>query len=326
MSPPAPGPPSRGAGASVGGPALALAGVLLGLVALGSARTAVVPGAPGVRLALRVPDALVATALGLLAAAAALLLLWLVQGRRRRRTPGDDEAFQLYVEPSRLSPWAAAGMLALALLPLVLLVSALRIGRLPALDWPGPASHPRAGVSGPGPAAAGGVPPPPAERPVVAAPAIGRTLGLLLLLAAVGSLALTGWLWLGDRAVGRGGRPGVGPPPAGPLIEAIEESLEALQREPDARRAIILCYRRFERWLGDCGVPRAPWETPGEFLRRALGRLRIPPSAPAALTRLFERSRFSHHALGAAERDAAVRALGAIRTALEARRGDAPAA
>jgi Domain of unknown function (DUF4129) len=323
------GPPSawRGDRSAVGWGTLSMAGLALGLVALGSARTAALDGAPGFRLALRVPDALLVTVFGLLSLAAVLLLLFIFQGGRRwRRRKGDEDEFQLYYESPKVSPWAVALMLALALLPVALLVYTLRVGRVPSLEWGGLGARPPTEVSGTAPAL--GAPPTsfPSERPVVAAPAFGRTLGLVLLLAGVASLGLMVWLWLGDRLTWWWGRPGAESPPAVPLIEAIQDSLEDLQREVDARRAVILCYRRFERWLGDSGVPRAPWETPMEFLRRALGRLPIPSEATAALTRLFELSRFSHHALGAAERDTAVGALMAIRVALENLKVDASAA
>jgi hypothetical protein len=297
------------------------------VVALGNARTAALDGAPGVRLALRLPDALLATVFGLLLLAAVLLLLFIGQGgRRRRRRKGDEEEFQLYSEPPKVSPWAVALMLALALLPVAWLVYTLRVGWVPGLEWQGLGGRPPAGVSGAPPAPGAPVTPAPPERPVVAAPAFGRTLSLVLLLAGVASLGLVLWLWLGDRLAWWWDRPGAGPPPTVPLIEAVEDSLEDLQREVDARRAVILCYRRFERWLGESGVPRVPWETPMEFLRRALGRLPIPSEATAALTRLFELSRFSHHALGPTERDAAVGALTAIRAVLEVLKADAPAA
>ena len=63
-----------------------------------------------------------------------------------------------------------------------------------------------------------------------------------------------------------------------------------------------------------------------EFLRRALARLPIPADATATLTQLFELSRFSHHVLGRADRDAAIGALITIRAALETLTADAPAA
>ena len=305
---------------------MALGGLTLGAIALESTRTAALDGAPGVRLALRLPDSVLATVFGLLSLAAVLLLLFVFQGgRRRRRKKGDEPEFHLYHEPPKVSPWAVAVMLALALLPAALLAYTLRVGWVPGLEWEGLGARPPAGVSGSAPAPDARSTPASPERPVVGAPAFGRTLSVVLLAVAVGTFGLVVWLWLGDRLARWWGRPSE-PSPAAPLIEAIDESLEDLAREPDARRAVILCYRRFERWLGDSGVPRAPWETPMEFLRRALGRLPIPPEATAVLTRLFELSRFSHHVLAAAERDAAVRALTAIRAVLEATKAHAPAA
>jgi hypothetical protein len=63
-----------------------------------------------------------------------------------------------------------------------------------------------------------------------------------------------------------------------------------------------------------------------EFMREALGRLPVPRAAVPVLTGLFERARFSHHPLGAPERDRALAALDEIRMAIERRDGDAPAA
>jgi hypothetical protein len=323
------GPPSawRGDRSAVGWGTLSMVGFALGLVALGSARTAALDGAPGFRLALRVPDALLVTVFGLLSLAAVLLLLFIFQGGRRwRRRKGDEDEFQLYYEPPKVSPWAIALMLALALLPVALLVYTLRVGWGPSLQGQGFGGGHPAGVSGAPLSTGARATPVPPERSVVAAPTFGRTLSLVLLFAGVGSLGLVLWLWLGDRVPGWRKRLGAERPRTVPLIEAVEDSLEDLQRERDARRAVIMCYRRFERWLGDSGVPRASWETPMEFLRRALGRLPIPAEATATLTRLFVLSRFSHHTLGDAERDTAVRALTAIRAALEALKANAPAA
>ncbi len=313
---------------AIGWGSLAVAGLALGVIALGSARTAAVGGPPGVRLAFRLPDWLLATVFGLTSLAGILLLLYIVQGgRRRRRKKGEEDEFQLYYEPPNISPWAVVLMLALALLPLALLIYTVRVGWSPGLEWGGLGAHrPPAGIAPSAPTPRVAPTPTPPERRVVEAPFLGRTLGLILLLVGAGSLGLMLWLWLGDRLAWLWGHPGTGPPPTAPLLEAVEGSLEDLRREPDARRAVILCYRRFERWVGDSGVPRAPWETPLEFLRRALGRLPIPPDATAALTRLFVLSRFSHHVLGPVERDSAVSALAAIRMALEALKTNASTA
>jgi hypothetical protein len=57
-----------------------------------------------------------------------------------------------------------------------------------------------------------------------------------------------------------------------------------------------------------------------------LARMPLPPSAVASITRLFELARFSHHRLGAEERDSAWRSLMEIRAALDSQRQASDAA
>jgi len=109
---------------------------------------------------------------------------------------------------------------------------------------------------------------------------------------------------------------------AEPLSEAVQDGLDDLASEPDARAAIIKCYRRFERVAARASVIRAPWQTPEEFMRETLRRLVLPHRAVDRLTRLFELARFSRHALGSPERDTARACLEEIRSALE--REEAP--
>ena len=85
-------------------------------------------------------------------------------------------------------------------------------------------------------------------------------------------------------------------------MDAIEESLDNLRLEPDPRRAIIRCYRRFEHVVAHWGLPRAPWQTPTEFMRKALGRLPVPAAGRTAPHGGVEISRFSHHPVGPADR------------------------
>jgi hypothetical protein len=147
------------------------------------------------------------------------------------------------------------------------------------------------------------------------------------ILALAAGLALTGgvlWILFGDRLAWWWAGP-LAENRKEPFVEAAEESLDDLAHEPDARRAIILCYRRFELALARIKAGRAPWLTPMEFMREVLARLALPPGSVWQLTRLFEISRFSAEPLGPAERDAARQALEDIRTALEGRRSDAPA-
>jgi hypothetical protein len=136
----------------------------------------------------------------------------------------------------------------------------------------------------------------------------------LALMAGLGALGVVLWIYLGDRMgewVGPSAQTREG------LAEAVEESLESLRREADPRRAIIMCYRRFEQALAGSGLARAPWKTPTEFLRETLRRVALPSDAVTILTRLFEVSRFSHHPVGQAERDAAVGSLIEIKAAIE---------
>jgi hypothetical protein len=110
-----------------------------------------------------------------------------------------------------------------------------------------------------------------------------------------------------------------------PLGTAVDDSAEDLRSDPDARRAIVRCYARFERAAADSGVERKAWSTPMEFMREALRRLPVPRTAVPTLTGLFELARFSQHPLGPTERDQALEALDEIRTAIRVTDGDAGA-
>jgi len=154
-----------------------------------------------------------------------------------------------------------------------------------------------------------------------APPLITWTFGILALAAGAGALALALWAAMAGRQ--RRDEADRDEPVSAPLEAAVDESLEDLRDEPDARRAIVRCYARFERAAADSGLARQPWATPAEFMREALARLPVPRTAVPTLTGLFERARFSDHALGRPERDQAVSALDEIRAAIAATRSDA---
>jgi len=97
------------------------------------------------------------------------------------------------------------------------------------------------------------------------------------------------------------------------VMEAVEESLDDLRREPDVRRAIIACYARMERALERVGSPRKPAETPLEYLVRVLERITANAGAARALTELFERAKFSIEPMGEREKQAAIGALELLR-------------
>lgn len=93
------------------------------------------------------------------------------------------------------------------------------------------------------------------------------------------------------------------------VVRAVGDSIDQIGRDTDARRAIIRAYARMEHALDDAGIPRRPYEAPFEYLGRALGVLRVSAPAAGRLADLFERARFSQHAVGAETKQEAIGAL-----------------
>ncbi len=283
---------------------------MLALVATFGPREGPEAGPPAARLVVALPDPLKVAIFGLFAVAA-LLLLALLFPRHLRRRKKDDEAFELVYEPPKVSPWVLVVLAILILLPLAL------AGYFFWLEWqtlePGVVVHaPPSGSSLRSLPSAHD-----AAKPFVSMPLFSWTVALLALVALLGCVGLMLWIFFGDRLDEWWEGPVAQPRAAERLIDAIEESLDALRREPNARRAIVMCYRYFERAVAGAGLSRAPWETPTEFMRKALSRLQLPQEAVRALTELFQVSRFSHHQVGPSERELAVGSLGAIKAALE---------
>jgi hypothetical protein len=106
--------------------------------------------------------------------------------------------------------------------------------------------------------------------------------------------------------------------PATALSLALEESVDDLRAERDARRAVIAAYARMERALELHGLPRRVYEAPLEYLARVLRELRVRSSSVLALTELFERAKFSRHEIDAEMKDEAIDALLAVRDDLRA--------
>lgn len=94
----------------------------------------------------------------------------------------------------------------------------------------------------------------------------------------------------------------------------VEDSLAAIDDEPDPRRAVIAAYASMRRWLQRAGVPPERWEAPFEYLDRVLVSFGARATTAAALTRLFEEARFGHHPMTADQRQAAIDALTSLRT------------
>ena len=104
------------------------------------------------------------------------------------------------------------------------------------------------------------------------------------------------------------------------LAAAVDESLDDLRAEPDPRRAVIAAYARLERVLAAHRLPRRPAEAPLEYLARMLDDLSVSPEAARRLTDLFERAKFSQHAVGTEMKEEAISALETVRDDLLAAR------
>src|SRR5262249_4531123 len=94
-----------------------------------------------------------------------------------------------------------------------------------------------------------------APPPVPASAVTTGLIGALALLAGFGSLAFVLWLLL---AIWKTRKTVVLAPPRGALAQAVDDSLDELGRERDARTAIIRIYGNFERALARAKSPRRP--------------------------------------------------------------------
>jgi len=100
------------------------------------------------------------------------------------------------------------------------------------------------------------------------------------------------------------------------LRQAVDDGLDALQRESDPRRAVILAYLAMERALAMQGLARMAPEAPVEYMLRILADLPDCQDPVHLLTALFEEAKFSNHSIDSSDREAAVQALVAVRAAL----------
>jgi len=97
------------------------------------------------------------------------------------------------------------------------------------------------------------------------------------------------------------------------LSTAISDAIDDLEREPDARRAVIAAYARMEGVLARRGHGRKPAETPFEYLSRILLSLRVRAGAVRELTELFERAKFSTHEIDDTMKQRAISSLVSVR-------------
>lgn len=117
-------------------------------------------------------------------------------------------------------------------------------------------------------------------------------------------------------------RPGLGSAAVEPdllaqdLSAALDRGLDDLAGGADPRTAVINAYERMERVLAGAGLAVRTFETPLEYLERALTRLRASRSALIRLTDLFETARFSPHSVDLGMRTEAESALAVLRSEL----------
>jgi hypothetical protein len=102
------------------------------------------------------------------------------------------------------------------------------------------------------------------------------------------------------------------------VSDVLDETLDDLRRERDARRAVVAAYARLEHTLARHGLPRRPFEAPLEYLARILLELEVAPEAVLDLTDLFQQARFSRRTIDESMKDEAIAALVAVRDDLRA--------
>jgi hypothetical protein len=140
---------------------------------------------------------------------------------------------------------------------------------------------------------------------------------LSIVLAGLIVMVFLGWLfWPVTRR-----KPVIKPPApiaAESVVDALDESLDALLAIPDPRLAIIAAYSSMERSMERVGLPRQRYEAPMEFMARVMGFLTSLTTDFTQLTYLFEIAKFSHHEIDEGMRSDAVLALSRLRVQLVA--------
>lgn len=257
---------------------------------------------PGASVTVRLPDVVRTVVLALLALSAILLL-----ALQRPRRPTEDEPLASRVYQQR-PPWP----LVLSFPLIVLLAAAWYLGWNGAGAEVHPIERALTAIAGLMDFLAR------SRKAPTSVPFFDFTIATLALLVTVVIFAVMVLVTLGERLEKWWG----GRAPSAAMPPGAEEfaDLDDLRAESDPRVAIIRAYDRFEHALADVRVPRAPWQTPAEFMRTTLARLPVPVPPVERLTALFEVARFSDRLLGAEAREAACDCLEEITTALERER------
>jgi hypothetical protein len=134
--------------------------------------------------------------------------------------------------------------------------------------------------------------------------------GPVIVVSSLAVLTLAAGVWLVlDRRRMEPKHEGV----AAELVLALERTIADLRAEPDPRTAVIAAYAQMEHALAGVGLRRRADEAPREYLGRVLPDVGAQTASVERLTRLFERAKFSPHAIDAAMKDEAIDALESLR-------------
>jgi hypothetical protein len=216
----------------------------------------------------------------------------------------------------------STGLLVAVLLAFVTSAGGVSLWTEPSIDLTpsGPAAgDPLAPLDTPPP-----VEPDPRETTTIELPAIVEwvlvAIGVALLVVTIGALLLYSWR---NRPRLRWRRPDPDdtsfealPDVAGAVIDDAAAQRAELRRGAP-RNAIVQCWLRLERAVERAGLERDDADTPAEFTARVLRHYAVDPGAIDALSTLYREARFSTHALGEPEREAAVAALDALHRSLQ---------
>jgi len=144
------------------------------------------------------------------------------------------------------------------------------------------------------------------------------TVAVVFALTAAGVLSMYLSVWRAREGVRRHRRT-----VAEAIATALDESVEDLVAEADARRAVIASYARLECVLAAHELPRQASETPDELLARILPLLDVDRRSIRRLTDLFTWAKFSDHDVDTDMKEEAIAALERVRDELREAAEDA---
>ncbi len=223
-----------------------------------------------------------------------MLLVWVgtpsvQKGRRRRRRPAEKDLDGLGASLSTAGKAALVVGGAICVFLLLTLPFLVPNAATPTGDTPG-----------------SGVQPGHASTSTPAAHATPAALTWLGVGSAAALLLLAPAAVLARRQRAREERRADVPDAVARVGHGLRRSLEDLESERDARRAVKRAYARMEESLGTIELSRARDETPTEFTARVLRVLGASAAAASDLTGLFEIARFSDHPMDEDDRRRAI--------------------